>query len=156
LAFHPRGELLASACKDDSCRVFAVPGETGTPLFAPMPHVQIEFRRLGQMPVPPVFLDEGRGLLTLSQGGVSWRDPRTGRVLRVLPFGKPGTANNVDAITLSGDGKHLVVAGRFSGRPHVRIYDVASAQPVSPNLEHRALEVVHSAAFSPDGRTLLT
>src|SRR5262249_22565613 len=30
------------------------------------------------------------------------------------------------------------------------------AQPVSPNLEHRALQPVLSAAFSPDGRTLLT
>src|SRR5262249_27747703 len=47
--------------------------------------------------------------------------------------------------------------GQFSDRPHARIYDVASAQPVSPNLEHRALAgMVLSASFSPDGQTLLT
>src|SRR5262249_6471004 len=57
----------------------------------------------------------------------------------------------------SGDGKHMVLAGCLSDQPHVRIYDAASVQPVSPNLEHRALAgIVLSAAFSPDGQTLLT
>src|SRR5262249_13047770 len=31
LAFHPRGELLATGCMDHSCRVFAVPAEKDTP-----------------------------------------------------------------------------------------------------------------------------
>jgi WD40 repeat protein/serine/threonine protein kinase len=156
LAFHPHGELLATGCKDHSCRVFAVPAETSTPLFTPVPHNHLERRTLGHTPIPPLFLDDGRGLLTVYLGEASWRDPRTGRVLRVLPFGEPGRVKLVDAVALSGDGKHVVLAGRVADRPHVRIYDVASAQPVSPNLEHRAGQYVLSAVFSPDGQTLLT
>ncbi|MCI0460848.1 MAG: serine/threonine-protein kinase, partial [Gemmataceae bacterium] len=156
LAFHPQGELLATACQDHSCRVFAVPSEKGTSLFAPVGHFQIPFRVVGQKPVPPLFLDEGRGLLTMSRDEVSWRDPRTGRVLRVLPFGQLGTGKNVEAITLSADGKYVVLAGGYSPGGRAQIYDVASAQPVGPPLEHQKLQYVLSAAFSPDGQMLLT
>jgi WD40 repeat protein/serine/threonine protein kinase len=164
LAFHPKGELLATGCKDQSCRVFAVPAETSTPLFTPVPHFSGGFRTVSYTHIPPLFLDEGRGLLTVSLGQVSWRDPRSGRVLRtLLPFGKPGKEKIVDAIGLSADGKYMVLAGRhmvqagmLSDRRHVRIYDMASAQPVSRNLEPRTFQSVLSAAFSPDGQTLLT
>jgi WD40 repeat protein len=156
LAFPPRGELLATGCQDWTCRVFAVPAEQNTPLFTPVPQRWYKPRTLGQTPIPPLFLDEGRGLLTSNEGDVSWRDARTGRVLRVLPLGQPGMGNYFNAIALSGAGKHVVLAGAFSGRPHVRIYDVASAQPVSPNLEHREYQFAWSATFSPDGQTLLT
>jgi WD40 repeat protein len=156
LAFHPRGELLATGSQDWTCRVFAVPAEHNTPLFTPVPQRWYKPRTLGQTPIPPLFLDEGRGLLTLNLGEVPWRDARTGRVLRVLPFGEPGMGKSFSAIALSGDSKHVVLAATFSGRPHVRIYDVASAQPVSPNLEHRAHQFAWSAAFSPDGQMLLT
>src|SRR5262249_34884898 len=164
LAFHPQGELLATGCKDQSCRVFAVPAATHAPLFSPVPHCSGGFRTVSYTHLPPLFLDEGRGLLTLSLGRASWRDPRTGRELRpLLPFGEPEEGKIVDAISLSADGKHLVLAGRhmieagmFSDRPHVHIYDVASLQAVSPNLEPRRFQSVLSAAFSPDGKTLLT
>src|SRR5262249_26338720 len=36
LAFHPQGELLATGCEDQTCRVFAVPAERNTPLFTPV------------------------------------------------------------------------------------------------------------------------
>ena len=76
----------------------------------------------------------------------------------MLPFGEPGMQIGFSAIALSGDGKHVVLARGLlgTGNPHARIYDVASAQPVSLNLEHRALQTVFSAAFSPDGQTLVT
>jgi WD40 repeat protein len=110
----------------------------------------------GASPIPPLFLDEGRGLITLSGGKAAWRDPRTGRVIRALA-GEASTGGVVDALTLSSNGKHLILAGRsFRAQKHVRIYDVASARPVSANLEHRSLLAVWSAAFSPDGRTLVT
>jgi WD40 repeat protein/serine/threonine protein kinase len=160
LAFHPRGELLATGCRDYCCRVFAVPAEQNTPLFTPVPHVWWKRRGLGYTPVPPLFLDEGRGLLTLGQGEASWRDPGTGQVLRVLPlFGETGAEKYMTAIALSGDGKHVVLAdnGFFPAcNAHARIFDVASAQPVSPNVEHRVMQPILSAAFSPDGQTLLT
>jgi WD40 repeat protein len=157
LAFHPQGELLATGCADYTCRVFAVPGEDDTPLFRPVPHDQVWDRTFGQSPLPPLFLDEGRGLLTVSRGEVSWRDPRTGQDARVLPFDEPGLEKAVYTITLSTDGKHVSLAGgSSSGRPYVRIYGVESAQSVSPNLGRRALWHVLSTAFSPDGHTLLT
>src|SRR5262249_4941444 len=93
----------------------------------------------------------------VGRGGWWCRGPRRGGVLRAPPFGGPDMDTYFGAIALSGDGKHVVLADHgFLGNAQVRIFDVASAQPVSPNLEHRALQPVLSAAFSPDGRTLLT
>jgi WD40 repeat protein/serine/threonine protein kinase len=146
LAFHPQGELLATGCKDRTCRVFAVPAEKNTPLFTPVPHWSYRGRMQGRTPVPLLFVDEGRGLLTVDRDQVSWRDPRTGQILRVLASATP------DIETSIADDKHLVLAVGSQ----VRIYDVASAKQVSPSLEHRAMQPVLSAAFSPDGRTLLT
>src|SRR5262249_33336 len=83
LAFHPMGELLATACLENTCRVFAVPTKNNPPLFKPVPHYYRHLQSLGFTPPPPLFLDEGRGLLTLNPDGPSWRDPRTGQVLRV-------------------------------------------------------------------------
>jgi WD40 repeat protein len=157
LAFHPQGELLATGCKDQSCRIFAVSGEKSTPLFTAVPHVWWELRNTGNTPIPPLFLDEGRRLLTLGQSEASWRHPRTGQVVRVLPFAEAGVEKHMISIALSGDGKHMILADRpFVGTQHTRIYDLASAQPVSPSLEHRVLQPVLSAAFSPSGLTLLT
>jgi WD40 repeat protein/predicted Ser/Thr protein kinase len=153
LAFHPRGELLATTCADQSCRIFAVPTEQSAPLFPPVPHRMLEFQALGYTPVPPLFLDDGRRLLTLDRN--CWRDPRTGRVLDVRPFSGPDLGELITVLA-PGGGKHLVVAGGVSGNQHVRIYDAASAQPVSPDLEHRSRQWVWSAAFSPDGKRLLT
>jgi WD40 repeat protein/serine/threonine protein kinase len=157
LAIHPRGELLATGCQDGSCRVFAVPTEENTPLFTPVGHRRVVvWQGDGQIRISPLFFDEGRGLLTLSQGEAYLRNARTGDALRLLPFGGRGGGIPIEAITLSGDGKHVTLAGRFSGGLQVRIYDAATAQPVSPNLEHRAMQPVWSATFSPDGQTLLT
>ncbi len=158
LAFHPQGALLATACKDRFCRVFAVPAEKNSPLFTPVPHhpsLWQERRELGTTPIPPHFFDEGRGLLTAYLGEVSWRDPQTGKVLRVVPLGQVGNNIGMNAIALSGEGKRVALTGSLENR-HVRIYDMASAQPVSPHLEHRATQSVLSAAFSPNGQTLLT
>src|SRR5207237_10659761 len=104
LAFHPQSELLATACTDHSCRVFAVAAEQNTPLFTPVPHRALQYRNDGRTHLPPLFLDEGRGLLTVDQGEASWRDPRTGRVLRVLA----AMPDYFTAIAFSADGKLVV------------------------------------------------
>jgi WD40 repeat protein/serine/threonine protein kinase len=154
LAFHPQGELLATGCRDHFCRIFAVPAEKDTPLFTPVPHLQLRTWPYGHTAAPPLFLDKGRGLLTMPRASAehgleaSWRDPRTGRVLHLLPVKRYG----LTVSGLSGDGKYLVLAGWS----HDRIYDVATARPVSPNLEHRVPQPVQAAAFSPDGRILAT
>jgi WD40 repeat protein len=72
----------------------------------------------------------------------------------VLPFGQQ---SSFSAFALSGDGKHLILAAVSpDGQQQARIVDVASAQPVSQNLGHRAHQSAESAAFSPNGRILLT
>jgi WD40 repeat protein len=156
LAFHPQGELLATGCRDQFCRVFAVPTEKNTPLFTPLPHSCYWKRMVGITPVPPIFLDEGRGLLTAYRGEPSWCDPRTGRDLHVLQFGEVNKGKDVDAITLSADGQYVVLAGLVADNRHVRIFEVASAQQVGPDLEHRVTQLALSVAFSPNGQTLLT
>jgi hypothetical protein len=54
----------------------------------------------------------------------------------VLPFGEPGQRRTFNTIALSGDGKHLVLAGAFPWKPHVsippgdpdvRVFDVVGA-----------------------------
>jgi serine/threonine protein kinase/WD40 repeat protein len=156
LALHPRGELLATGCQDHTCRVFAVPAEKDTPLFAPVRHFQVAAGTLGGTPVSPLFLDEGRMLLTVDETEASWRDPRTGRVLHRQPYGESNFSESFyfHANALSGDGRHVLLASRR--RQHARIYDAASAQAVSPYMEHRPMQSVLAAAFSPDGRTVLT
>jgi WD40 repeat protein len=146
LSFHPQGELLATGCMHETCRVFAVPAEKNTPLFTPVPHWSYRGRMHGRTPFPPLFVNEGRGLLTVDRDHLSWRDPRTGQILRVLASATPWIETSI------ADDKHLVLAPGSQ----VRIYDIASANQVSPSLEHRAMVPVLSAAFSPDGRTLLT
>src|SRR5262249_55759473 len=84
LAFHPEGRLLATACEDHSCRVFAVPGAAWAPLSEPVRHFQEGLRSIGQKPLPPLFVGGGRTLLTFSAGIVSRRDPLTGRALGSL------------------------------------------------------------------------
>jgi WD40 repeat protein len=174
LAFDPKGELLATGCEDNFCRVYTVPATASAPLFTPVTH-QWGFMRQGlnlqcNVSLPLLFLDEGRGLLTV-QDDVSLRDPRTGRILRVLPtepkhsgaVARSGdgkhlvqTGYRFNAVARSADGKHLAVSGYVSDRPDIHIYDVASAQPVSPNLEHRVNETVTAVAFRPDGQMLVT
>src|SRR5207253_806224 len=117
LAFAPKGELLATGCKDGTCRVFAVPSEQNAPLFAPLRHFPSSWgREFGSTPVPPLFLDEGRVLLTAYLGEASWCDPRTGKLLRVLRLDEPGEVWGMNAIALSGDGKHMAMARSFNDR----------------------------------------
>src|SRR5262245_42874346 len=111
----------------------------------------------------PLFLDGGRGLLThdrpAPQGhpeALAWRDAGTGAVLRSVPLsieinpayrGEP-----VDMTAVSPDGKYFVLGGRNGAQ----IWEVATARAVSPLLRSREMHFMASAAFSPDGRTLLT
>jgi WD40 repeat protein/serine/threonine protein kinase len=155
LAFHPQGELLATGCQDQFCRVFAVPAEKDTLLFEPVPH-RWEAPSSRGSPFPPLFLDEGRGLLTAGEREPAWRDPRTGEIRRKLEWSPLNYGGYMITVALSGDGRYLLLAGRSFDQQQARLYDVASARPVSANLEHRTIQAPMSAAFSPDGQTLLT
>ncbi|MCI0464387.1 MAG: serine/threonine-protein kinase, partial [Gemmataceae bacterium] len=156
LAFHPRGHRLATGCKDHKARVFAVPGDHPSPLFPPVPHHQcFNNPTHGVHPLRPIFLDGGRGLLTLSQEEnlLTWRDAETGaptgRLVRLPAEGPPRT---IRTVATDADDRYFVVAG-INGS---QIREVATGRAVSPYLECRTTHGVISAAFSRDGQTLLT
>jgi hypothetical protein len=153
MAFHPEGRSLATGCSDSQARLFAVPGDAGSPLWPPVPHRQ----EGGTVwyPVffsPPLFVDGGRGLITYSgKGGLTWRAVETGAEVRTLD--SPELSGRIAATELSPDGRYLAVSG-FQITHIVRLFDVSTGRPVGPVLEHK--NTVFSAAFSPDGRMLLT
>jgi serine/threonine protein kinase/WD40 repeat protein len=160
--FNPQGDLLATACTDHKARVFAVspagPGRaapgglrrSARPLFPALTHYA-ENPRFFLRPLAPTFIDGGRGLLTLTHTNqLAWSEARTGKLVRVVPFVSPGFTALVETVAASPDGKFFVVAG-FSG---AQLWDVAGGRPVRAFFHHR--NHVSSAAFSPDGRALLT
>jgi eukaryotic-like serine/threonine-protein kinase len=153
MAFHPEGRSLATGCCDSQARLFAVPGDAGSPLWPPVPHRQ-EGGSLW-FPVffsPPLFVNGGRGLITYSgTGGLTWRAVETGEEVRTLD--SPDLSGRIAAIELSPDGRYLAVSG-FQIAHIVRLFDVSTGRPVGPVLDHK--NTVCSAAFSPDGRMLVT
>ncbi|MCI0681758.1 MAG: protein kinase [Gemmataceae bacterium] len=145
--FHPEGKLLATGCRDDRARVFAVAPDA-QPLFAPLPHNRWAREFAGRNPVPPVFLPAQRQLLTVSDDQLIWWDTETGAKDKTIPI--PFGA--ISAVALRADGRYVAVAGGFH-KGEVQVFEVASGQAVGPRLEHR--NIISSAAFSPDGSSLL-
>jgi len=153
LAFHPEGRFLATGCRDNQARVYAVPGEAGSPLWPPVPHRQE--RGTARYPVffsPPLFVDGGRGLITYGgKRGLSWRAVETGAEVRTL--NSPELSGRIAAIELSPDGRYLAVSG-FQSNHIVRLFDISIGRPVGPVVKLR--NTVFSVAFSPDSRRLVT
>jgi eukaryotic-like serine/threonine-protein kinase len=164
LAFHPDGRFLATGCRDEQARLFAVPGHAAGPLWPPVAHLQAAIRP-AFYPVyssPPLFVDDGRGLITYGgKRGLTLRAAETGAEVRMIDSpGLAGRAPEQDgqypvrfaATEVSPDGRYLAALGYQS--PRVRLFEVATGRPVGPVLEHK--DTVFSVAFSPDGRMLLT
>jgi WD40 repeat protein/serine/threonine protein kinase len=153
LCFHPDGRRLATACRDQRARVFAVPGDAARPLFQPVRHIQHEDPTLGVRPVPLTFVDAGRGLLVAAEPrALTWIDAETGARLRDVRLRSENEEFDIHTAASSPDGRYFAVAG--GGR--AQIWDAAKAETTSPLLEHNKAQHVVSAAFSPDGRTLVT
>ncbi len=131
--------------------------------------------------VPPTFLDEGRGLLTLNprSGELAWRDAETGAVLHSVRFPAEAASRRlmVHTVAASADGKHFAIGGYEGAQiwevaPRRTVRDLvdqlvsplmgrrseglAPGRAVNPFLAQRVTQHVVSAAFSPDGQTLVT
>src|SRR5262249_54611973 len=150
--FTAGGDRRATACLDGQARVFAVPGASANSLFAPVPH-EAEFPLAAVTPavlrtrVAPVFVTDGRGLLTRdANGAVTWRDAETGKQIRPVKF----TEGPVQTIAVAPDGKHFVVGG-YGG---ARLWDAVADRPVGAPLRNRNFTT--AATFLPDGTSLLT
>jgi WD40 repeat protein len=153
LEFHPEGRYLATGCRDNRARLFAVPGQAGKPIWPAVPHFQGE----GNVwyPVffsPPRFIDGGRGLITYpGNRGLSWRAVETGAEVRTLD--SPEFSKKIGVIEVSPNGRYLAVSVvQYPGL--IRLFEVATGRPVEPALRHK--NNVYSAVFSPDSRMLLT
>ena len=147
VVFSQRGDRLATACADEQCRVWPVPGDMAqtSPSFPPVPHVAGR-RDWASSLQAPVFLDKDWGLLTRrGENQIAWIDAATGATVRTIT-----QENTVGWFTLSPDRAYLALGSHSV----TRLYDAATGQPVSPFIEHG--NYIYSSAFHPDGRSLLT
>src|SRR5262249_19384953 len=65
---------------------------------------------------------------------------------------------DIGAVAISPDGQRLALSGLPSDsvKGRARVYDMATARPVGPDLEHQARLQGLLSAFTPDGQFLLT
>jgi serine/threonine protein kinase/WD40 repeat protein/thiol-disulfide isomerase/thioredoxin len=147
LAFSANGDRLATGCEDNMARVFAIAGQSaGTePLFPPVVH-RLRANTSGALPVAPTFVDQDRGLLTVTDSRtVAWRDAGTGEQIRPVP-----SEAGVNLIVVSPDGRHFALGGWEK----TSLWEVTAGRRVGqqPSQQHHVV----SATFSPDGATLIT
>jgi WD40 repeat protein len=158
LVFDGRGTRLAVASAEHRVRVYLVkpdraihPGGLAL-LVGPLVHWQTAYNVHAHL--PPVWVDDDQGLLTCAEQPngnpgalqVSWMDVRTGREVRRL---SPGV-DRITAIVPSPDGLHVAVTG-LTG---CQLHDAHSGKAVGPKMLPTTW--MTAAAFSPDGKSLLT
>jgi WD40 repeat protein/serine/threonine protein kinase len=152
LTFNGRGDRLVTGCLDMKARIFRVPGgqSDAEPLIAPLPHIwpgDPRDVRSGRRIGTP-FIDHDRGLLTVSgHGEVTWWDAATGKPVHVMPG--PVEHYFVMSLVASPDGRYFFVGSLGKGH----LWDITTGR-VGQEIVHR--NSIGSAAFSPDGKTLLT
>jgi WD40 repeat protein len=148
LVFSPRGDRLATACHDGQVRVFAVAGDAAKPVFPPLPHTPWEPAFHGSRPLPPLFIDEGRRLLTVWHAALTCSDAEKGT--RV--WSESTTLGQATA--LAACSSYAAIGGGLTTDGRVQLVDLKSAKAIGPVLRHR--NAVTCVAFSADSKTLLT
>ena len=153
LTFSEASDRLAVAWSNSRADVFrvSVDGQSGTlqRCFASVPHGRLQYRQISHL--DPVWIDGDRVLLTcIGLGDVLWTDTTDGQEIRRL---RPKLWN-VDAIVPSPDGKSVLVSGWYGAQR----FDVKTGAAVGPRFQQSdgAFNRFVDAAFSADGRTLLT
>ena len=138
LIFNPSGDRLATACRDEQARVFAV-GEqlhSPAPLFEPVPHQTF-------VESSPVFWGD-RVVVTAFHWQVDWRDASTG-----LLVGKNSAISlpRILRMTTSHDGRWVGASTEAS----VELWPTDGERITVPH-SHPVSDI----AFSPDGTTMTT
>ena len=172
LVFNPKGDRLATACQDGRCRVYAMTGDSAEPSFAPVPHVSKRPRIVpGSKVTPPLFVSDGRELLTRDEKDLLWWNAKTGEKVRSVPRGymarmslpPQGRRRGQDSrgalprrrqcvITLSPNGKYIALGEGRAGLGIAQLFDAETGHAIFAS-EYR--NSVASLAFSPDSRRLL-
>ncbi len=171
--FNPRGDRLATACRDGRCRVYALAHDSAEPLFAPVSHVS---KRPGIVPgakaTPPLFVADGRDLVTRSEKDLLWWNAESGAKIRsvrreymdrmslldrtydaeVHNKSVPLLDNAGVAMTLSPSGKYLAVGEGRAGLGIAQLFEAEAGRALF-TFEYRNL--VAPIAFSPDSTRLL-
>jgi WD40 repeat protein len=171
LAFDPKGNRLATACQDGRCRVYAMTQDCAEPLFAPVPHLSEQPIVPGGKVTPPLFVADGRQLVTRSEKDLLWWNAESGAKVRsipreyiarmsLLPVHADSGAESRSVplfragcvITLSPDGKYIAVGEGRGTLGIAQLFDADTGRAIF-TLEYRNL--VAALAFSPDGTQLL-
>ncbi len=146
LVFNSRGDRLATGCRDGLARVFSISGaDDPQPLFEPLPNV-LRHQRVQK----PLFIDEDRGLLTLTKSTiVTWWDAETGAEIRPISL-NPAIDNDINCFISSPDQRYFAVCGSDGAM----LWDAVLGCPVNGQLHHP--NSIISGSFSPEGTKLLT
>lgn len=159
LTFGPHGDRLAVtlATGDNQVRMFAVTnGRLGDkPLYEPFRH-DTKRNRLSpfqdaEEPLPPVFINDGRALVTIGDKKLSQWDTETGR--SAGPDLLVTEINALDALVAAPEGRAFAAAG--DGGIHGPKFWSATESGLSETLCEHANRV-SALAFSPNGRELLS
>src|SRR6266545_2877113 len=135
VAFSPDGQLLASAGRDRTVRVWDLANG----------HEAIRYRKHGDNVRAVAFSPDGKLIASGGDKDVRLWEPRTGKDVRALV----GQGRYITSIAFSPDGKFLAAG---SDDRAVRIYDVASGE-LRRDINDFG-QMVLSVGFSPDGATL--
>jgi WD40 repeat protein/tetratricopeptide (TPR) repeat protein len=144
--FSPDGSLVLVATGHG---VIVYDTATGEPAF---PGLEIDHLK------DAAFGPSGRLLMTAAEvlpgpkGEVRLWEASTGRLVRAITLDR-----SVRRAVLSPDEKRLlIVSGEGTDAREARVWDAVTGQPVSPPVKHEQVAGSGWAAFSPDGRRVLT
>jgi len=146
IAISPEGSLLLSGANDGSLRLWNLEGQ------AELDHIQISEMLFGVATSP-----DGKRLLIGDVNGdaILWDIERSQVIRRLKGEGYPVTPGGVD---FSPDGRYALVVSSdvlsTSGANSLVLWDTETGEEVRRFTEH--VTYARSAAFSPDGRTVLS
>lgn len=116
---------------------------TGKPIGLALPH-RDQLESVGYSP-------DGKSALTRSRDNTA----RLWNLATQMPIGGPLEHNQeyILAATFSSDGKNVLTCGSGQSKT-AQLWDAATGKPIGQPMKHPA--IAFTAAFSPDGKTILT